>query len=459
MKFHLIVIVWGQAYIERYLRLVLPSHMAPRNLAAFPERADSVYEIHTRPEDVHWFHASPVFRKLQELMPVRLVVAQTAQAEAGDRYEKLIAFTRRAVLEAREAGALLVFLPPDQLCSDGTFPGISRWAHAGKKAIVMPGLRMVQESAEPVLADRWPPEGAGVRGYPPRDLVRIALDHLHPLAASFFTDSPAFLNRWPSHLYWKVPGEGFLCRACHLHPLMVDPRGTDSLGEGTVDGAFLEELCPSPGDVHVVEDSDEMVAVELSRRDQFGAVPPGHANPSMIARFVDAHATRLHESFLAHPIRIHHQDLSPAWQPVERLAEEALARVKAYGVKDQYQPDCLARKVADLRATWEARGARVMLYGAGEHTARLFQWTRIAQANLVGLADGNPALHGQDRHGFRVRSPREILSLAPDVVAISSCYFFHDIYEDIRFLEQVGVELVGFYGPVALSRERQEERL
>jgi hypothetical protein len=272
-------------------------------------------------------------------------------------------------------------------------------------------------------------------------------------------DSAAFLNTWPSHLYWRVDREGFLIRACHLHPLMVDPRGSTALGLDTVDGALLEELCPTPEAVHVVQDSDDMVAVELSRRDQFPPAPPGRANPSLIARFLDAHATPLHLSFLACPIRVHAGDLTPAWQEVERQAERALARVGAYRIRDQYGPAYLEPKVAELMAAWRQRGSRVLLYGAGEHTARLFQWTGLARAPLVGLADGNPALHGQERHGLRVIAPREIPALRPDVVLISSFFHRDEIYRQLRPLEADGVELAGLYGPLELSRERILERL
>jgi hypothetical protein len=455
--FHFTVIVWGEAYIDAFLRFVLPNHLAPGNLQAFPDLAGSTYWIHTTAEDEARFLASPGFRRLQALMPTRLVFHPFAKG--GNSYDRLIQATRQAVQTAREAGALLVTLPPDNLYSDGAFPALAEWARAGKRAVVLPGIRLTQETAGPVLLERWPPERAGELPYPPRELARIALDHLHPLSRSLCTDSERFRNEWPSHIYWRVGDAGLLCRACHLHPLMVDPGAGSALGDSTIDGAFLEELCADPADVHVVQDSDEMLALELSPRDQFPAAPPGHANPERIARFIDQHATALHRAFLEHPIRIHHGDCGPAWDAVEREAARGLARVRALQRRQRYQAEYLAGQVDERLRHWAATGARVVLHGAGEHTGRLFQWTRLAEANLVGLADGNPALQGQERFGFRVLAPAEVPALRPDAVLVSSLFHDRDIYRDIRFLEDAGIELLGLYGPLAPDPGLAGERL
>ena len=389
-------------------------------------------------------------------MPAR-VVTRREQDDPTDRYERLILFTRSAVQQARAEGAALVSLPPDNFYSDGTFPRMASWARAGKKAVVLPGIRLTRETAGPALEARWPPEQTG-GSYPPRELARLAMDHLHPLTQSLFMDSGNFYNPWPSHIYWRVPGEGFLCRACHLHPLMIDPGQGEALGESTIDGAFLEELCSDPADVHVVEDSDEMMAFELTPREQFPPKPPAFANPDAIARFVDHHATALHREFLKHPIRIHFGDCTPAWEAVAARAERDLTRVRSLMRAGLYHPAHLSAQVDGLLEQWRGSGARVVLYGAGEHTARLFQWTRLAQAGLVGLADGNADLHGQERFGFRVLPPEAVLDLRPDLVLISSFYHVQSIYEDIRFMEARGVELRGFYGPLVTSRELEQER-
>jgi hypothetical protein len=456
--FHFAVVVWGEAYIDTFLRIVLPSHLAPGNLPAFPGLGRCTYAIHTTAADVARFEASPAFRRLCELLPTRLV-ARPEGLDPEDRYERLIQGTRDAVREAREANAYLVILPPDNLYSEGTFPALARWAEAGRKAVVLPGIRLTQETAAPEFLRRWPPEAAGRLSYPPRALARLALEHLHPLSQSLFTDSDHFHNEWPSHIYWRVDADGFLCTACHLHPLMVDPGAGGALGDSTIDGAFLEELCADPRDAHVAQDSDEMLALELSPRGQFPPKPPGHANPYRIARFIDNHTTALHRAFLDHPVRIHAGDCGPAWAAAERLARAGLDRVRAHRLGDRYRADHLALEMDRLVRDWHARRTRVVVYGAGLHTERLLQWTRLDQAPVVGFADRNPALHGRRLLGVPIVAPERIRELRPDVVLVSSFHHAQSIFDDLQPLVEPGTHIQGCYGPLRPSRELEQERL
>jgi hypothetical protein len=239
---------------------------------------------------------------------------------------------------------------------------------------------------------------------------------------------------------------------------MVDPEGSQSLGETTIDGAFLEDLCSDPSRLHVVEDSDEIMGFELSPWDQFPTAPPGLANPFRIGQFYDVNATPLHQTFLRRKIRVHHTDCSPAWDAVELASDRSLARAEGHRCKAQFNPGHLRRRVDAFRAEWDDRAPRVAIFGAGPHTDRLFQWTEVARLNLVGLVDGDPGLQGQKKFGFPVRSREEILDLRPEVVLISSYYRFQEIYESLRSLEGLGVALRGFYGPLipaaVLDRER-----
>jgi ABC-type Fe3+-hydroxamate transport system substrate-binding protein len=96
---------------------------------------------------------------------------------------------------------------------------------------------------------------------------------------------------------------------------------------------------------------------------------------------------------------------------------------------------------------WNAAGKRVVIYGAGEHTARLFQWTTLSQARLIGLVDSNTTLHGQVRWDLKIHPPEQIRNLNPDVILISSQMWQEEIYRSLAPLESAGIEVVRLYQP------------
>jgi 2-polyprenyl-3-methyl-5-hydroxy-6-metoxy-1,4-benzoquinol methylase len=81
------------------------------------------------------------------------------------------------------------------------------------------------------------------------------------------------------------------------------------------------------------------------------------------------------------------------------------------------------------------RSGRVVIYGAGTHTAELWRACPTLASRTVAMVDGNPRLQGHEFLGVRVHSPRELHRLEPDVVVISVRTAEPQI---ARFLEQEG---------------------
>src|SRR5262249_55588372 len=86
----------------------------------------------------------------------------------------------------------------------------------------------------------------------------------------------------------------------------------------------------------------------------------------------------------------------------------------------QFCPDYLVPRVADLVEGWRRQGKRLVIYGAGSHTLRLFEWTNLKNACIVAVVDSNPGLSGRSVFGHIVRPPSEIEQIAHDVILISS---------------------------------------
>lgn len=65
------------------------------------------------------------------------------------------------------------------------------------------------------------------------------------------------------------------------------------------------------------------------------------------------------------------------------------------------------------------RSSRIVIYGAGTHTAELWRECPFLADSTIAMVDGNPRLQGHTFLGAPVLSPRELAGLDPEAVVIS----------------------------------------
>lgn len=388
--FHAITVVWGREYLAFFLDRCIPNQLGDGNLAALPP--GSRYRIMTRATHVAEIQAHPAVQALGQVMAVDVVavpeldaVDRPDPARRGDpRYELMTVCHRQAIGDALRSGAALIFLAPDIIVSVGTFAAVVRQHRAGFRAVVCTGLRLEKDEFLQSLDGQDDAAGA----LAPRDLVRVALPHLHEQMRSMFLDSTAF-STFPVAVYWRVGADGLLARSFHLHPLMLDPTSAKAMPKGTVDGDYLARACPDPALVHVVVDSDEFVLFELTRADRpvhpCGKDVPAERRQALVdtgrvrstgagvaiwratsvAARCDDFQLRFWQDFT---IRIHGGDLDPRWATAEATAtafvSAVMRRCRPFGIKSRRWFKWLERwrqRQDRYRQAWRRRVPRIRL--------------------------------------------------------------------------------------------------
>lgn len=78
MKFHIVTVVWGSAYVDFFLRTTLPNQLSSGNLSAFAE-ANTTYKIYTDSQDEVVIRASESFRRLSNLLHTEIITIDHLQ--------------------------------------------------------------------------------------------------------------------------------------------------------------------------------------------------------------------------------------------------------------------------------------------------------------------------------------------------------------------------------------------
>lgn len=331
---HFIVVVWGKKYCDTFLNISLPTQLSPGNLAGLSRPELAVFRIFTSEHDVDRIRRSAAVVALER--HVRVEIESFEMPEVLKKYRFMTQIQMRALREAAEREAVAVFLAPDIVVADGSFVAVERLADRPAVLIAAPRLNMTTVAPE-LLLHRGP-EPACAIAIAPRDLVSLAMKHLHPISGSAFWGQP-WLNAHPTVLYWRLGEQGMLARQFHLHPLLVDParlskgflRRTESMIErrkSTIDDDLMLSMRASPDEFHIVTDSDELAIFEVSDETiDHGLVGrKERTTVDDLVAFARLKANPLHRGYLRHRIWFHGGDHSRL-EPFDEVAAASDALV------------------------------------------------------------------------------------------------------------------------------------
>jgi glycosyltransferase involved in cell wall biosynthesis len=339
-RFHLITPVWSAKYVDLFVNLTLPTLLSPGNLPSLP-REKCFYQIFTRLEDLERLVQAPAFKKLEKLMQVSIrQIDSMAQAHP---YSVMSACHERAMRYSQEVDAVFIFSPPDHVWADGAFRRMLRLLAAGKRAILVAALRMrATEGAFEELKRHAVGWQKSVIQVPPRALVRTFLRFLHPLAIAHLCpmeDSPYNGNRSPGSYYWDVNGQGLLARCCHPHVMAVWPMVRAASIATTFDHELVRQCCPDYERVHVVTDSDEICAFEISDslHHSLDWISWDVLDNARVVEWMNQWTNSYHRACLKKRIYLHASDVDEEWRPAikksDALVESYLAAYRKHHVR------------------------------------------------------------------------------------------------------------------------------
>jgi hypothetical protein len=336
---HFVNVVWGAAYTEAYVNICLPSELSAGNLQYVGAHSRSTYRIYTTPKDAETILASPAGKKLASLVDLQIARVNAALPEdnphtdASPKYQAMSHCHTHFIKTAGNTDSPLVFLSPDLFWADGSLRRLLEIAQSGKRLLMMNALRLAKERFITTLRSRHFKNGR-LQTVGKRELVALAMDHLHPDTESLVWDCGRS-NRWPSLLLWKHNNDGLVLRAFHLHPLMVRPVRRDIFPEVTIDADYIERVCPDPKDEYIVCDSDDIVGFELSRETSRGElVSLAPYDAESLAGWARGNANTKHQKFVQQKIRIHSKDLSDDWQETEQRSDHILGQIQSFLVRN-----------------------------------------------------------------------------------------------------------------------------
>lgn len=322
MNFRFSHVVWGQAFTSRFLRACLPSQLSPGNLPRMAGLGEVTYRIYTTAADAETIRRAAAFRSLATLANVEF--AEISGLAWVGRYHAMTQCHAHFLQCYSQNDDSLIMANPDWIWADGAMARLVELSSAGKRLVAITTPRV---AAETFLPDYLRDFGdIGGRAALPRELVRLALRHLHPITRTRMWENTG-LRSCAGELWWQIENEGLLARQFSLHPLMVRPRRGDPLPQRTIDADYIASLELVKDEMHVVIDSDDLLVLDFTSVDVRPEASPESNTIDEVVAWARSMTLARHREFVLHRVRFHAGDPSAAWDPVERRSDEVVTEI------------------------------------------------------------------------------------------------------------------------------------
>lgn len=351
--------VWGASYVKQFLEYTLPTLVAPGNLPALAQALPCNLEILTTADSEPIIRSHPGFARLNEIVVTsfrridHLVTAGNHSTTITLAYVEAVRACGKEMLDT-----CFIFLVSDYIVADGSLKSVLAKIQAGNNAVLVGNFQISRETASTWLNDRLR-QGSKSLVLGSRELMRLALKHLHPVTLASTVNNQLSHNTRANRLFWRVDRSTVLGRFYLMHMIAIRPEVVDFEISGPCDYSFVPEMCPS-GNVARIGDSDEYLVVEMQpERHESAYLRPGPMDVAGFVNNLNEWTTAEHRSNVRHNI-VFHADEPPASISGDIATADKFVGEVARRLSTRPQPHRLHPYWLQAHATFkEARGFRL----------------------------------------------------------------------------------------------------
>jgi hypothetical protein len=309
----LIIPLWGKVYADKLTSMTLPALLAPGNLPALCAMFNVEVVIVTETRLFDLIRGSRSFQRVATFCPVTLTpIDDLMSSLPGDYGVVLTKALYRGFLDLgpKVTETFLLFLNADFIIADGSYRHLGELMLAGHRVIHSPSFRVVLEEVWPTLVAGVDAQDA-VLAVPPRELVKLALDHKH-LTVKARTVNQQLYHQWcMDQFYWYVDEDTFIGYQWPLALVAIKPECVVKEPSLVWDFGYIPDAAPT---LHryFIQDSDDFFMLEpQSKLTGEELIRPGWIPFDEVVKFLNDYTTREQRECGQQLLVLHADDLPP----------------------------------------------------------------------------------------------------------------------------------------------------
>jgi hypothetical protein len=271
-RIRVLIPVWGEKYLQRWLQIPLPSLKSPNNLPYLRDRSELEIAILTKRLDRAALAIDPQFLRLIQGFCVKFIEIDDLFPPKPAHYAVPLTLSYARGIEdlgEQATNTYVILLNADFVFSDGSLRSVHEQIVRGYTIVTAPSIRAVEETAHPALAAKG--AGKDVLVFSGRELMSVVFANLHATVESrTLNDTKHLLSEHYHQFFWRLAPDCLAARFPLLMPLCFKPEKPITRVVCPVDYGFITELTPS-GRFTVLQDSDDFLMLEMQHVDSEAA--------------------------------------------------------------------------------------------------------------------------------------------------------------------------------------------
>ena len=300
----LCVVVWGDAFLERFCRLSLPCYLSKENVPKLAQENDVSLVIYTDAETSCSIEKYQAIQILKKIIQVEINIIKIDKEIA--KYESM-SNCHQKVLRKAKIDDIIVFLNPDVIFSKKYLSSVVNHINNKTDAVFVHNFRINLEDVFFDLEKQISKDGCLT--LQETDLVKLAIRNIHDSSKHIFWN-----ERGSGYASWHIcckKGENFISNTFHPHPAAIRVKKYVSNFSGSIDHELPVLATRGINFFKTLKDSDDGVLFELSPRsynpfidDNYEAVLI-EPNPEKAAIWVEKWANPHHLELVKETVMFH----------------------------------------------------------------------------------------------------------------------------------------------------------
>lgn len=318
MNIHILIPVWGAKYILAFINIAMPTLLAPGNIPALARECNITVVFLTTKDALNIIPQQPGYEELARYCCIEYEFIDDLIAGYNVYAIPLTLAFVRGVSRVGPAmtETYFIFYNADFIIADGGLAAVLTQIRQGKDIILATSFRVNAEDVEPRLVE-MPHDDNGSLILPPRQMVAMALKHMHHTVRSRIANQDFYNCYHWNQVYWQVDKQTLLARYFLATLFCVHPTVFRRDITSFIDYSFCQDFCPG-GSIVAMTDSDDFFIMELQNASQeLSYLKPGKPNLNYTARSLSGWTTSLHRK-ISHFETIIHSGQLPEKTVTER---------------------------------------------------------------------------------------------------------------------------------------------
>lgn len=271
--FEIISIIWGEEFTNFYLEILIPNYLSINNIPAASKKNNIKIKIYTKINEKEKIINHPNFQKLSSYIVAEIItIIDDELLNNNNKWSIKGHCQSHAIKEGIKNKSIVLLFNPDALISDGFIKQCCELSKKYNVVEILEYARCDKEKIHKLLLNSYYDKDSHCITLSNQELVKIGLENKLEYLKYLSIDNPSNnFTMWPSILYWEKNNQNVMARSFHLHPILINLKNikikniTNNLMPD--DGGLTEYLGFTKKDKYIITNSEELVAIELTRKD------------------------------------------------------------------------------------------------------------------------------------------------------------------------------------------------